>query len=386
MHAVLANPIAVALQIETGRLRFRLVKRCDAPGTWFLVWQSCSFGLAGVKRLHMRTNSIKADRVRNLRLFAVAGLLLLAPVLGGCDAVSQLTGRTFHERFRWRAKDFFDDPQVIALCHAIEGNDLNEIDRLIAAGADVNAKGKDNMTPLLWAFPDNKLKRFTRLLEHGADPNVAIQSDLNTRGGFGRGDSVTHMACRTEFAGYFEAVFGHGGDPNFLRNGPIPGDSPLHSVITGEGPNKKAHVQVLIKKGTNLNHMNGAWATPPMQAVSWGSQFGTALLLLEAGADWRIYVPKSNTRLVHIVVMAEDRESTWTPQQAGDYQKLVRWLEYHGDSLEQAHVDLKRWKSWSSAEFRRKMDAEIEERITRERGATSAARTSAEDEASTAPE
>lgn len=334
----------------------------------------------------MRTNSVKADRVRCLRLFAVAGLLLLAAVLGGCDVVSQLTGRTFHERFRWKAKDFFHDPQVIALCHAIEANDLKEIDRLVAVGADVNAKGKDNMTPLLWAFPDDKLARFTRLLEHGANPNVIIQSDLNTRGAyFGRGESVTHLACLTKYPGYFEAVFAHGSDPNLLRNKRIKGDTPLHSVIFGLGPNKAEHVRILIDRGAKLDQMNGGWATPVMDAVGKG-RYDIALMLLEAGADWRIYVPMSNTRLVHIVAMREDRRQTWTPKQAADYQKLVQRLEDHGESIEQAHVDLKRWQSWPSAEFRRKMDAEIEERIARDGGNTVAAEQGAQDKASAAQE
>ena len=289
-------------------------------------------------------------------------------LIAGCGAVSQITGSTFHQKFGWKAEDYFTDPKVIALCHAIEANDLAGIDREIAAGANVNAKGKDNMTPLLWAFPDNKLERFTKLLEHGANPNVAIESDLNTHGGFRSGDSVTHMACGTQFAGYFEAVFAHGGDPNLIREGIIPGDTPLFSVIKGAGPNKLTHVRMLIEKGADLNQMNGAWQTPVMQAVSWGGQYDVALLLLNAGADHRNYKPKSNTTLVHIVAMEDDRKSTWTSKQAADYEMLVKWLEDHGESIEQANADIKRWQSWimSTGEYRRKMDAEIAEREARE--------------------
>src|SRR5215471_13824001 len=113
-------------------------------------------------------------------------------VVVSCISATKVMGATFHENFGWKAEDYFTDPQVIALCKAIQANDLTEMDRLITAGANVNAKGKDNMTPLLWAFPDNKLDRFKKLLEHGADPNVAIKSDLNTHEGFGIGDCVTH--------------------------------------------------------------------------------------------------------------------------------------------------------------------------------------------------
>ncbi len=302
-------------------------------------------------------------------IFLWLAIVLISLLFAGCAEMSP-QAKTFHQNFNWKAEDYFDDAQVVALCRAIEANDLKEIDRLIAAGANVNAKGKDNMTPLLWAFPDNKLERFTKLLEHGADPNVIIKSDLNTHGGFRAGDSVTHMACRTEFPGYFEAVFAHGGDPNLMKNGAITGDTPLFSVLNGLASNKDGKIQFLIKKGADLNHMNGAWATPVMEAAS-GGQYSLASTLLQAGADFKIYMPKSNTRLVHIVVGEERRTPAWTPQQAADYEKLVKWLEDHGESIEQARSDNKRWQSWMTTpdEYRRKMDTEIAEREEREKAA-----------------
>jgi hypothetical protein len=142
------------------------------------------------------------------------GWALPWPFLVGCAEAKKQVASTWHQKCSWRAADYFDDPKVIALCRAIESNDIAEIDRLVAAGADVNAQGKGKMTPLLWAYPDNRLERFKRLLEHGANPNVAIESDFNTRGGMRAGDSVTYLACKTSFLGYFEAVFSHGGDPN----------------------------------------------------------------------------------------------------------------------------------------------------------------------------
>ncbi len=117
-------------------------------------------------------------------------LSLIAAMLSastGCDA--QVSEKTLHQKLGWKAEGFFADPKVIELCRAIEA--------LIAGGVDVNAKGKGNMTPLMWAFPDEKLPRFEMLLRAGADPNVYITSDLGVPNGFTKGDSVTHMACRT---------------------------------------------------------------------------------------------------------------------------------------------------------------------------------------------
>jgi hypothetical protein len=155
-----------------------------------------------------------------------ATFILCAVMLPSCGNVSGAMKSTWYQNFGWKAENYFDDRKVISLCHAIEANSIKEMERLVADGANANAQGKDNMTPLLWSFPDKKLACFTRLLELGADPNIAIKSDLNTHGGFAAGDSVTHMACRTEFNGYFEAVFAHGGDPNLVRDWHIKGNTP----------------------------------------------------------------------------------------------------------------------------------------------------------------
>ena len=79
----------------------------------------------------------------------------LCCVVAGCGVLDLLPSRTIHQRCGWKAEDYFTDRKVIALCRAIEANDLAEMERVVKAGADVNAQGKDKMTPLLWAFPDN---------------------------------------------------------------------------------------------------------------------------------------------------------------------------------------------------------------------------------------
>jgi ankyrin repeat protein len=223
------------------------------------------------------------------------------------------------------------------------------------------------MTPLLWAFPDNKLERFKRLLEHGADPNVVIESDFNTLGGMRSGDSVTHMACKTAFPGYFEAVFAHGGDPNLNKDGIISNETPLFTLITGSAPNKKAKVRLLIEKGADLDHKSGTGRTAVRVAVG-RSQFDIALMLLEARTDYKAYLPNSNSKLIHSVVEKENLKATWTAQQNADYQKLVSWLESHGESFENARADKRRWQSWSltTGEYQRKMAAEVAARKTRE--------------------
>jgi hypothetical protein len=99
-----------------------------------------------------------------MRVLLVGIVVAVALVLGcgwslGWGLLAMLPGATVHQRCGWKAEDYFTDPKVIALCHAIEANDLAEMERLVKAGADVNAQGKDKMTPLLWAFPDKAEKK-----------------------------------------------------------------------------------------------------------------------------------------------------------------------------------------------------------------------------------
>ena len=297
----------------------------------------------------------------------MAVALCLAAV--GCGATNLLPSRTYHQRCGWKAEDYFTDPKVIALCKAIEANDLAEMERLVKEGADVNAQGKGNMTPLLWAFPDNHLPRFRWLLEHGADPNVKIESEFNTRGFMVPGDAVTHFVCKTAFPGYFEAVFEHGGDPN-LRTSRYE-DVPLTLVITeGGGGNREEMIRKLVAAGADPDIHSGL-RTQAMRAVSWGGQYGLANLLLDLGADHRVYEENGMRRLIHFVVLEEQAFRGDDPRQKADYQALLKRLTDRGESIELAREDIARWRSWSrtTGEFRRKMDAEIAERKAREQAA-----------------
>jgi len=287
----------------------------------------------------------------------------------GCGLMAMLPGATVHQRCGWKAEDYFNDPQVIALCRAIEANDLTEMERLVKAGADVNSQGKDKMTPLLWAFPDNHLPRFNWLLEHSANPNVVVEGEFNTRQMISRGESVTLLACKTSYPGYFEAVFDHGGDPNIRHTGPLGfSQTPLLAVITGGGGDKAAKVRRLIGLGADMND-RASGGTPAMQAVTWFGQYEVALMMLEAGAKYETYQHGEYRRLIHVVAGQERRLNEQFPEQRSTFQKLVKWLEDHGESYEKAKADIARWDSWSGDTFRENMDAEIAERKAREKAA-----------------
>lgn len=295
---------------------------------------------------------------------SVCLLVVLPALLRSILFVQSL--RSFHDRVGWKAEDYFQNPQTVALCHAIEEGDLEEIDRLVEAGADVNAQGERGMTPLLWAYPDNQLDRFQKLLKLGADPNVTVQSDFHTRGTIRPGMSITHLAAGTRFAGYFKAVMEHGGDPDLASDS---GETPLHIIIRVnlDSTLKQERIQLLIDRDVDLNAINGN-LTPAMMAVSLWRQYELALLLLKAGASPTATVPGSNRRLVHTVVNALDRQKLASVQKQEALAEILEILEEHGESIAEAKQDVERWTEWAKVHPASKVK-ELHERELRERAA-----------------
>ena len=171
---------------------------------------------------------------------------------------------------------FFSDPQVLALVEAVDREDLPEIDRLVAAGVDVNADGPHfkapdrlHMTPLLWAINHKEKAAFKRLLEHGADPSQTVV-------GFGRCSVMVHAAVDD--------------DPDWLRMilerrrySRMPttpwGTTALENAILAR---RLDNVKLLTQEGADINHRSGAGGTPAMAAAS-SSSFEGAYYLIEAG-------------------------------------------------------------------------------------------------------
>ncbi len=333
----------------------------------------------GIATANRSINAFFISKVDAVLYFTTLFAIVVMLIVSGCSETKQIqagansdSNASWYTQCGWIAENYFTDLKVIALCRVIEDNDLKEIDRLVAAGADVNAKGKGNMTPLLWAFPDNRIERFKKLLEHGADPNVIVETDFNSKGTIHPGHSVAHLAAGTKFPTYFEQVMKHGGDPELVD--PHNGNAVLHVVVRAiiSKPEKKKRIQLLLKREVELNCFNNADVTPAMDAVSWFGQYDIALMLLEAGANPGIYQSKGNQKLVHFVAAERGRvQRTTSAQQKADYGAIVQRLEDHGDSIEEARKDVDRWMEWGKvypiAKASKLMAEERAERIAREK-------------------
>ncbi len=221
--------------------------------------------------------------------------MFLSLVAPGCGRLfSPSRAAAVAPRVRWNAEDYFSDTRAVAVCKAIDAQDAAEIDRLVKSGADVNVKGRGNMTPLLWAFPRGE-KVFKKMLELGADPNVTF-TEQHWPLCFEKGGSVT-LACASGdlvvgtlhayFPGvdldpYLGLVLKHGGDPNIQDSD---GRTPIFCLSRGIRQTLPERLRLLLDAGADINHRNRRGWTPIITCYRGGEW---ALCLLRAGADYRI--------------------------------------------------------------------------------------------------
>ena len=150
---------------------------------------------------------------RKMEYIAMAILLALLP---GCGSPHEAS-----------LNDYFSDPQVVALARASQSGDVAAIDRLVAEGVNVNAKGKYGLTPLFFALAARNREGFQRLLKHKGDPN--IQSET--------GESAISLAAKVEDDSYFlESALKHGGNPNLVDHIDfvVKDQTPIYNAILRE--------------------------------------------------------------------------------------------------------------------------------------------------------
>jgi ankyrin repeat protein len=241
--------------------------------------------------------------------------------------------------YGWAADHFFNNAQVVQLCGAIEAGNTERIEELINDGVDIDAVGRENVTPLLWALMDSQFECFKLLLEHGANPNVEIHSHLNARGEIRPGDSVMHLAAGLHDIRYLETLLDTQGDVDLIAESF--GNSVVHRVIASFVRDKEARIQLLVEHGCNLNVVNSSYFTPAIMAVRLGGQFDIAVTLLKSGADPLVW--GGDMRLAHAVAQREfDRLGPWPPNKQHDLDELVILLEDAGESMEDARKDVVR--------------------------------------------
>jgi ankyrin repeat protein len=226
--------------------------------------------------------------------------LLLISILGlsGCPAL-------------WAAQanvaDFFASGPGLSLAQAAAEGGTDKLAALVAAGADVNSRGVEGMTPLLWALSRLSKPGVAWLLEHRANPNIVFSRD---------GSSATSFAAKLEDQWFLNEILAHGGDIN-LRN-PLNGRTPLVEAMASM---RHANVRTLIAAGADLNTVDTLGLTPLMEAAM-NQKYDLVYDMLIAGADATFQPAALHGKTVLSVI----RRSR-VPQDAPMYQWQLKVIE-----------------------------------------------------------
>ena len=143
-----------------------------------------------------------------------------------------------------------DADGATALHWAAYRDDVESVDLLVAAGANVNAANDLGATPL-WNASTNGVAVTKRLLEAGANPNLALLA----------GETPLMAAARAGQAGVVELLLAKGANPN--AHGPR-GQTALMWAASGRHP---AAVKALLAHRADVHARSAEWkemvAVPP---------------------------------------------------------------------------------------------------------------------------
>ena len=213
--------------------------------------------------------------------------------------------------------ELFSNPQLRQLAVAAQKGRVKKIDALIAAGVNVNGKGKYGITPLFSAVQVGNKKGFDALLNHGADPNV-IGTDGYTL--------MNQIACCSPVPYFMEMALKHGANPNLVE--PATGKTPLIAAVTVTG---KVNIPPLIKAGANLNYETPVEKTTAMMDAVLDGQFDVVYELLEAGADYglRDYRGKGNRGWNLENYIKFSFRANVSPEQRQSRNRVIEFLKQH---------------------------------------------------------
>jgi len=166
------------------------------------------------------------------------------------------------------AKDVFTDPQTLALVEASCHGDLAKMDALVRRGANVNATGYRDMTPLFWTMACKNYRGIEKLLELGANPNYKMEGDI----------SAMYASSGSDDPHFLPLMLAHGGDPN-IRAGYR---TALMIAIEQDRTN---NIQLLLDHGADVNEHDEGGSTAATQAAAL-SKFGIVLMLLKRGYSY----------------------------------------------------------------------------------------------------
>lgn len=151
--------------------------------------------------------------------------------------------------------------------------DAEEVRRLLADGADVNARQGDGMTALHWAALNRDADLARMLLDAGAEVGASTRVGEHT---------PLHVAARAQAADVVDALLVAGADPDATTT---KGVTPLHFAAEADGARS---IELLVAAGANVDARESVWNQTPLMFAAPKGRLGAVMALLEQGADFSV--------------------------------------------------------------------------------------------------
>lgn len=249
--------------------------------------------------------------IRGLRQRAVRGALFLSVALlfgAACDK---------EKSEPVEAKQIFTEPKAASVAEAAADGDAAEVDELIKAGADANARGERGVNLLQWALMHKSKKGLEALLKAGADPARADDT----------GETVVHYAAKANDPEYLDILLANRADPNTPNA--VTRATPLMSALLGE---REAQFRKLLSSGADVKLADRLGNTA-LHLAAKINDTQRVLDLLEAGAD---PTARNKQGLTFQRYLNTTPPETLTDKARSQRETIHKWLRDRNMTVEEA--------------------------------------------------
>ncbi|BBU63831.1 ABC transporter permease (plasmid) [Methylosinus sp. C49] len=213
------------------------------------------------------------------------------------------------------AAEVFSDPKIVALLRAAFQRNSKRAAELVAAGADVRARGDKNVTLLQWAMLNKSHFAFQVLLNVGADP---AQPGVD-------GDTAIHFAASANDLEYLRLLLVREVDVD-TRNDQS-GRTPLMVALIGE---RERQFEMLLAAGARLTHADNMGNTI-LHVAAQINDAARVLRLLQKGAPAAARNRQGKTFQTYLL-MTPERLLNAEARQAR--REIIDWMTQHGVPVE----------------------------------------------------
>jgi beta-lactamase regulating signal transducer with metallopeptidase domain len=273
--------IVTAERTEYAEQLVSLARRLSQPHAHTML------GMANRSDLSTRVTAVLDERQRRGRpgllaaASAVAVAVLVAIAIAPLKAVAGVPADTVEASATGRAGDQTQKKRVGAfdrsLYEAAEEGDIEAINRLLSAGANINCAIEGDGSPLIAAARTGRLATVRHLLDRGADPNMPVPGDGSPLIAAAHAGSVSVVQLLLDRNANIEQVVE--GDENALIQASAAGRLDVVKLLVARG----ADVNARVWADRSYPTPGGEWRTPLSMARK-GRHAAVVDFLIGAGA------------------------------------------------------------------------------------------------------